>query len=162
VTIDLTYPAAVDAIFNRFNTDWNDGRIATLLTYQPTLYFQGIEKAPDFSKLWARISQQTVIERQASLSAYVGAEGKRRYETTGLVFVQLFSPKKAADSFALCRAVATICRDAFRGKYAAPIDTTLAPDNRVTFYNAKISELDSENDSFRFNVSAQYEYDELG
>ncbi len=149
------YSAAVDAIYERFWNDWNTDDVRDLVGYIPQVEWAGKENrnGPDTSKFWVRISQQTVLESQISLGACVTDSTKRRYQSNGLVFVQMFCPKEVTDSIEIGRALATIARNAYRGKYA---------EGNIVFYRAKIVPLDPELEAYRFNVIAEYEYDEIG
>jgi len=148
-----TYDSATLAILQKAYTTWNDGRASTLLGYQPEMLMPDNEQSfvPDWNKHWARTSIQTVIEPQATLSCCVGENGKRRYETQGLCFVQIFSPK-TNEGMKQARQLAIIARSAFRGQRAG---------NSIVFRNARIQDgLAPEVNCFRFNVVTEYEYDE--
>lgn len=145
-----TYTEAVDQIFALFKTALNSNASA-VVGYVPEIRWQGVEKpgTPDPSKYWCRVSQITVDEDQATLS---DDNGKRRYTSYGLVFVQLFCPKSDVEAMAKGRSLAMIARNAFRGKTTS---------GRVWFRNARIKELDPDSDSIRFNIVSDYEYDEI-
>lgn len=152
--IETTYPVAVSAIF-KAGVDAITAGAAALVGYTPDMRFQGFEKngKPDGSKFWLRFSQQTVNERQATLSTCAGLPGQKRYTTTGIVFVQFFCPRSLQTGMELGRKLAILARDAYRGH---------ALDDSIWFRNARINELAPESDSYRLNVVADYEYDELG
>lgn len=150
----MTYTEAIDAIFTRFRTTWIDGRVLSLLSYDTEIRWTGIlkEDPPVSNRFWVRVSQQTVLERQQTLSSCEGLPGKKRWRTHGLVIVQLFCPKSVARNMELGRKLAIIARDAFRGKTAG----------NVWFYRARIQDnIPPEQEVNRFNVVAEYEYDEL-
>jgi len=150
--MSLTYSEAVDEMFALFLTAWNAGSSA-IAGYIPEIRWQGKEdpSTPDSSKFWCRVSVQSVFEEQAGVSA-LPSVGKRRYESSGLLFVQIFCPKSKADSFAVGRKLAELAKATYRGK------TTPC---KVIFQNVRINELPIENLSYRFNVIAEYEYDEI-
>jgi len=145
-----TYVEAIDQIFSLFNSAWvaNSSAIAG---YVPEVRWPGVEETgtPDASKFWARVSQQTVLEEQATLS---DNNGKRRYTADGLIFVQLFCPKSDVEAMDKGRKLAVIARNSFRGKTTS---------GKVWFRNARINELAPEESAYRFNVVAEYEYDEV-
>lgn len=149
-----TYQGAINAMFGRFRIAWESGS-PWIVGYVPYVYWQGVRdpRPVDMSVYWARVSQQTVDEQRGSLSNDVGEPGKARYNVAGLIFVQLFCPQKDAASMERGRALAVVARDAFRGHTA---------DGVVWFRNARINELEPESLADRFNVVAEYEYDELG
>jgi len=152
MSIELVYEQYIDAMFAHFMERWTDGEVHTLLTYDTEVRFVGVHAPkPDNSKFWIRISQQTVLERQKTLSTCEGAPGKKRYSSEGLLFIQLFCPLHHPQSMELGRKLATIARSAFRGQSVSG----------VTFRRARIQELDPEQELNRFNIVTEYEYDEL-
>lgn len=150
--MSCTYSQAVDEIYTQFATVWNAGATAIVGTV-PEVRYQDRE---DGAKLpqgvyWCRISLQTISDRQSTLSNCVGTPFKRRYQTNGLVFIQLFVPKTEKDK-TKGRRLAELARSAFRGK-----ETPL----KVVFSNAAIKPLPDENLFYRFNVVSEYEHDEI-
>ena len=123
----------------------------TLLGYTPNIVYQGVETAVKMptDKLWVRISQQTVIETQATLRADNG----RRYRSEGLVFVQIFIPKTEPQNYAFGLSCANVIKNAYRGKQT---------NGCIWFRNVRIQELPAEMAWFRVNVVAEYQYDEIG
>lgn len=153
----MTYTEAIDAIFTKFRSTWIDGRVLALLGYDTETRWPGIlkENAPVSNRFWVRVSQQTVLERQQTLSSCEGLPGKRRFRTHGLVMIQLFCPRSVERSVELGRKLAIIARDAFRGK-------TAGVNGDIWFYRARIQDnIPPEQEVNRFNVVAEYEYDEL-
>ena len=146
-----TYSGATDEICGQFWQAWNAAEVSSLVGYVPDVRWPYVEEpeTPDSSKYWARVSIQTVFEEQTALA---GNDTKRRYTASGLVFVQLFCPKSVSDSGEVGRKLAEISRNAFRCK-SSP--------NNVWFRNARINELSPENLFHRFNVVAEFEYDEV-
>lgn len=152
--MSLTPSQAVDEMFALFNAAWAS-QTPAIAGYAPEVRWQGVEEpdSVDGSKFWVRISTQHVFEEQKTFSTEVAGSGKRRYEVSGLVFVQLFCPKSNPRAFEVGRLLAEVARGAFRGKST--------PGN-VWFYNVRINELDPEELFFRFNVVGEFEYDEIG
>lgn len=126
--------------------------LTTLLGYAPNIVYQGVETAAKMptDKLWMRISQQTVLESQAALA---GNDLKRRYNSSGLIFVQVFIPKTEVQNYAFGLAAANVIKLAYRGKQTS---------NCIWFNNVRIQELPAETAWFRINVVAEYQYDEIG
>lgn len=151
----IEYNAARKAMFALFKTAWDSGSVV-IAGYIPEVRYQGVEKIekPPSNKHWARISTQTVMETQASLSNDVFEAGKKRFECSGLIFVQLFAPKSIAASFDELTKLAQVARDAFRGKKTA--------NNEVWFRNSRINELGPEELFYRINVVSEFEFCELG
>jgi hypothetical protein len=147
-----TYSNAVDEINSMFWTDWNSAKTSGLAGYVPEVRWQYVEGAesPDGSKFWARVSSQSVFEEQTALA---GNDGTRRYTASGVVVVQLYCPKSLSQVGEIGRKLSTVARDAFRGKSTA---------GNVWFRNARINELAPEENVYRFNIVADFEYDEIG
>lgn len=147
------YNEARDQIFELFNIAWLETE--AIVSYVPEVRWQGKEvgDVPDGSKFWCRVSTQSVFERQSTLSNAAGEPGKKHYNSSGLVFVQLFAPKEIDTSYEQAQLLARIARDAFRGK------TTIG---KVWFRNVRINNLEPEELFYRFNIVAEYEYDEVG
>lgn len=158
-----TYTTAVDEIFAQARAKLGRGSLnagasigcaaTTLIGYEIDVRWQGVELAstPDATKYWARVSIQGVSEAQVSLADEVTGPAKRRYEPKGLIFVQVFAPM-VADGMDKGRKLAMIARDAFRGQQTA---------SGVVFRNVRINELPNDGKSYRFNVVAEYEYDDI-
>lgn len=124
--------------------------------YIPEIEWYGKEASSkvDRSKVWARFSSQNVFEEQATLSTCVDVPFQRRYNGSGLIFIQLFLPKTVANAVIQGRKLAKVARNAFRGKKT---------DGGVTFHNVRINDnLPPEELFYRINVVAEYDYDELG
>jgi len=145
-----TYSGAGDEIKSAFWQAWNSAEVSSLVGYIPDVRWPMVEEPaePDPSKYWARLSVQTVFEEQTALA---GSDTKRRYTASGLVFVQIFCPKSRSNSGEIGGKLAEIARNSFRGK---------STPNNVWFRNVRINELLPENLFYRFNVVAEFEYDE--
>lgn len=158
------YEKAIDEIFSLFLLAWN-ANSASIVGYVPEIRWQGVRPAeglpekPEGDKYWVRVSTQTVIEEQTSLSACVEKDENgatlpaSRYTASGLVFIQLFCPKSDARSMEIGRKLAMIAKKAYRGKKT---------ESGVWFLNVRINPLDDEQLWNRFNVIAETEYDEIG
>jgi hypothetical protein len=145
-----TYEEAVDQIFGIFKTAWDAGASA-IVGYTPEVLYPGVEepKTMPKDKYWSRISQQTADEPQTGMR---NGENGQRYTTSGLVFVQIFCPKSESLGLTNGRLLANLARNSYRGN---------ATDCKVWFRNARIVELDPEENWYRLNVVAEYEYDEI-
>lgn len=151
-----TLPEAVEQMQELFYAAWvaNAGAI---FGYLPGVEWYGkpeyLNKV-DRSKVWVRYSSDNVIEAQATLSTCLDEPNVRRYEGSGLIFVQLFIPKTIDNGVILGRQLAKVARDAFRGKKT---------EGGVTFHNCRINDnLTPEELFYRMNVVVEYDYDELG
>jgi len=142
------YEQAIDDIFGMFVPVWN-AESAAVVGYVPEIRYQGVEEKEELptGKYWCRLSQMSEDEGQATLR-----NGDcQRYTTDGLLFVQLFCPKKDAEAMTLGRRLSVIARSAYRGKKSP---------NGVWFRNVRIKELAPESKWIKFNIIAEYEYDE--
>lgn len=148
-----TYTQARNEIFATFKDKW-EAAAPAIAGYLPKVHWQGVEEQGKIEGLrhWARASTQTVIAEQTSLAMNVGEEGKIRYTESGLVFIQLFAPKSDGNGQYIGGLLAQVARSAFR---------KTSTDNCVWFRNARINELDPEDLFYRFNVVAEFEYDEV-
>lgn len=129
------------------------GAISTLLTYEPEIRWQGVEKStePDPSKIWFRIGKYETDEDRK----YVSTDGsnKRVYNHIGILSVELFGPSIDATSYGKLGECAELVRNAFRDKYSP---------NKVRFPKVKIIEVPNDNLWVKLNVIIEYNYDEEG
>lgn len=138
-----------------FNAAWQ-ANSAAVFGYIPDIEWYGKESPSkvDRSKVWARFSTDNVFEEQATLSTCVDIPFQRRYNASGLIFIQLFLPKTVANAVKNGRKLAKVAQRAFRGKKST---------SGVVFYNVRINDkLEPEELFYRINVVAEYDYDELG
>jgi len=150
----IEYDAAISEMAKLFKAAWlvNSGAV---FGYVPAVEWYGIEDKEkiDRSKVWVAFTTQSVIEEQGSLSTCVDQADTRMYDAAGLVIIQLFLPKSVDNAVFLGRQLAKVARNAFRGKKT---------DGGIVFYNVRINNVDPEDQFYRFNVVAEYEYSELG
>lgn len=151
----VEFDVAVKEMETLFNTAWQTNA-GSVFGYVPEIEWFGKETKDkvDRTKVWARFSTQNVTEEQATLSACVDEPFVRRWNGSGLIFVQLFLPKTVANAVIQGRKLAKVARNAYRGKKT---------DGGVTFHNVRINDsLAPEEQFYRINVVAEYDYDELG
>lgn len=153
----LTYDAAIDEMSAQYLQAWQAGSGA-IVGYVPEIRWPGVENAvkPATDKFWARFSTQGVGNPQTSLSNCVeGADDlpASRFSPYGLIFVQLFAPKSLAEGMVKGRLLAHLTKLAYQGKKTS---------GGIWFRNVRINELpDTEELWYRFNIVAEYEYDEV-
>lgn len=149
-----TYTEAVDAIFALFNTAWLNNT-AAIVGSVPEIRWQGVELPTkvNLSNFWCMVGVDTITERQTTFKTGVESSENKRYTTTGVVVVQLFCPLALSNAMDKGRQLAVVARNAFRGK-----ETT----NGVWFRNSVINELPPEESAYRFNIIAEYTFDDLG
>jgi hypothetical protein len=145
----------MDAIFALFNTAWA-GDTTAIVGSVPDIRWAGVEEPdkPPMNAFWCRVSTITTTpEKQTALRIGVAPSQNRRYTSSGIVFVQIFCPMSVADAMNKGRKLAELARNAFRGKETA---------NNVWFRDMRIDPLAPEDEFYRFNVSVEYEFDEIG
>lgn len=142
------YSEAIDAMFSRFYTDWLSGTTAIVGTV-PEVFWQGVElpEKPIVDEFWCMVSTQTVMSEQATFRNNI-----KRYTTSGLLVVQLFCPRSDSQSMQKGRELAELVQTTFRSGETA---------NGVWFRKVRINELPAEENSYRFNVVVEYEFDEI-
>lgn len=144
--MSITYQDAVDELFSTFLTYWN-ANVSSVLDYSPEIRWRNkeVKTSPDPAKHYLRISQQTVIERQASLKNI-----NKLHESRGFITVQLyFSKSSLVDGDD--RALSAIAKEGFRS----------AAGSDVWYRNPRIKELPPEEDYFRADVISDYVYYEV-
>lgn len=145
----IDYSSAIDEIFTLFNEAWASGA-DEIIGYTPDILWPGLANGvPDNSKFWVRISKQQVGSNQGTLSESVVQNGSKRFNSFGLIFVQIFAPKRN-DSPILADKLANFTQNIFRSK----------TDN-VTLRNSRIQELPLEDGAIRINVVVEFEFDEI-
>lgn len=119
------------------------------------LRFQSLEKKdpPSPKIFWGRVSQQVVSQLLASMADETTfGQNKRRYETIGLVFVQIFGPKSVRNAFRLGTRLASAVRDGLSGHGTS---------GSVEFAAMRVQALPDDGESYRWNVVAEFSYDTI-
>lgn len=145
----MTYETATDAMFGLFKSTWDAGA-AAIVGYVPQVYYQGVEQGeiPDPSKYFVVVDRNTVQTQQAGLNNAVA----RRYETTGVLTIDIFAPRSADQPRSDGMDLADMVRRAIEGSRALG----------VWFTNVTASEA-GQTDSFAmYRVTADFEYTEQG
>jgi hypothetical protein len=143
-----TYSDANDNINLIAYTIWQQAN--PIFGYIPELRFQGVElpTKPAADKVWGRVSQQIIEDKQSSLA---NKNGQRLYHAKGLLFIQIFVPRTNPDS-SLGRRFAQLVREAFR---------TESQDGQIWFTNQRILELPPTSENYPITVSVHFEYDNI-
>lgn len=135
---------AEDEVLTLFRTAWEAGIPSAGLA----LRYEDVADVPVATGAWARVSFRNSTGRQATLS---GEVGRRLFEHTGFVVVQVFTP--TGDGKVLANQLAQIAKNAFEGKTTTPGDVRLR--------NARIVPVGQEGSWYQTNVFADFEYEEL-
>lgn len=117
------------------------------------LRFQGKENPESTPACYVRFSLQTVLSPLKAYAVKDEGSNSRIYETAGLFFASVNIEMSVADSFRTGDLLATAIRDMVRD-----VDTPLG----VWLRNARLNELPSDGQYYKWNVVAEYEYDEAG
>ena len=139
-----TLTQARDEVQAQFRTVWLADPISAQL---PVLYMDVADVPPE-EGAWARINVQHGSGGQRTLS---GDTGQRRYGRTGVVTVQIFTPR--GDGMELNDQLSAIATRAFEGITTSP--------GRVSFLRVRPNEIGPDGRLFHTNVLADIEYDEV-
>jgi len=143
----VAYPKQYAEMFT-FVDDFNDREALNIFGYKPDILWPMVtsNKNQPVELAFMRVSVQTVIERQITLR-----KEHRRFETQGILFIQLFLPRSDAQSSAKGYTWSRAVRDEFR-RANLPTDTI--------FRNARVNEIPAEAKYYRLNVVVEYQFDE--
>lgn len=144
-----TFEAAYDEITDQFKTGWA-AEAPAIVGFLPEVRFTGVEEGSLPQDHFCRFTLDPVIEAQASLR---DGENGQRYESEGLIIIQVFTWRKNPQAEEFGRRLSVVARDIFRGK------TFLGC---ILFRNVRINRLEAEAKYWRYNVIAEYQYDEIG
>jgi hypothetical protein len=149
--MSVNYSDALDELFGMVKAIFDQAKWSDLFGYTIDVRWPGVALAtkPDMTKLWARVSFQIVSEPQASLS---NAAGNKMYETTGLLYVQLFCPRNQPDSMDNGRELAVDMRNRFRHD---------SPSQEIWFRNQTVRELPETEENYPINVVVTFSYKTL-
>lgn len=145
MTLEEAYIAAKDA----FTTGWNAGA-AAIVGSVPPIRYTGVETGDIPDSHFTRFTFQPVLERQATLR---NGELGQRYESEGLIIVQVFTWRKEARALEFGRKLGSMSKNIYRGK-----DLGCG----FLFRNVRVNYLDPEPKYLRWNMIAEYQFDEIG
>lgn len=147
-----TFETARNELFGLFHAGWTAGTPAVNGGSVPEVRWQGVpvdnDVPPPADSPWARIQ---IRHGEAAQSSFTPT-AKKRYTRTGVVTVQIFSPLSQGGGLLLGEKLAIIARDCFEGENTA---------SGIWFRNARIAEIGPDSTWFQFNVTVEFEYDEL-
>lgn len=142
------YISARDSMFELIRST------AQAFSYFPHIEYPMIvnQSKPDASKIWLRASTQIVSVEQTALSTCEVENGKKLYTSYGLVIVEFYIPKiEPNGSLALMWAIQL--QNAFRNA---------SSNDGVIYRKARINDgIEPEENFFRLNVVANFEFDEV-
>ena len=143
----LTTAQARDAVMGLIETAWTASGAAT---ENAPLHFANVKSdrpgedgSSSQAEAWGRVSVQMVESPQST-------QGRRRWLTTGILTVQIFTP--FGDGHLLGDAFAAVLLNALRG-------ATNSPDG-VWYFDATVNEIGQDGPWFQSNVTASFRFQE--
>ena len=115
--------------------------------------WQGKAKPNEPGNVWVRFSMQQVLSPLRGFIETQDSADLTVYETAGLFFAQVNVAMSEADSFRRGDLLATALRDMVRDKNTP---------GGIWLRNARFNEIPSDAQFYKWNVVAEYEYDEAG
>lgn len=122
--------------------------------YVPQVYWKGLtpDQIPSKTAYWAKVGVYPVNSPQTALGMGTAPQGNRRFTTYGNVIVQVMCPANLGDAYQIGKRLSQVAQSAFRRKST--------PSN-VWFRDARINPLDQKEGFERFNIVADFQYDEI-
>jgi hypothetical protein len=146
---DVLYQMATDAL-NAINSS-----ITSIIPpAQMDIRYPGTEitTPANDSFYWARVSSDVVISGQATLATDVNNPGQKRYDSTGLLYIQLFCPKSDPKAVQNGMLFQTQLLNALR----APTG-----DSNLWLRNQRPKPMTYNDGNYQFNVVATFEFSEI-
>lgn len=146
--IATDYVAAVNEMYGKAKTAAL-AAAAVVGIASPVIRYVGRDKetVPPASSYGVEVSQVNATDRQTAFGVT-----KRRYTTTGTLYLRVFAPQAGINTFELGRKWSDGMKKAFR---------VALPGATVWYRNARVSEVAPEHGAYRFNVAVDYVYDEI-
>lgn len=131
---------------------WQAGA-AAIVGYVPDIRWQGVEEAdlPGTDKFWMRASTNNVTTNQVGHRTVEPGVSDVVYRTVGFITLQIFAPMKGADSYAKGELLSSLGQRMFMASETG---------GGVWFRNPRIRELDNDGTWYRWNVIADYQFDQ--
>lgn len=148
----INYSDAVNEIIKPGFLTWPSLVTAHTVTGSK-LYVQGLvePKTFDADVYFGRISQRTIDRKQKTFRTST----EKRHRTVGALLIQVYAPMSQADNAAFFKG-RKLC-EALQKVY-----TDYPKNSAIEFLNVSIEELPNDGKHFRFNVVADYNYDDIG
>lgn len=138
-------------IFALIAAAWIDAE--DIIDYSPEVRYQGIEEGglPGSSLYWMRASTQNVMTEQAGHAIAEPGVSEVIYRTVGFVTLQIFAPMSIRGSYAQGELLSGLGQRMFMASETA---------GAVWFRNPRIRELPNDGTWYRWNVIADYQFDQ--
>lgn len=140
--------SAVDEMRQLFLDGW---QASDVLTPMPEIRWAGNEKDGIPAGFYVRFYHQILKSPQSAHMTDAGGGSKPIYDTSGLLFVQVYAPINAEDSERIGELLAQRARDIYRG-----VETN----SGVWFRNARYNPEANDAQYYRFLVTVAFEFSE--
>lgn len=139
-------------MFALVDAAWQAGAGAIVGTV-PEVRYQGVEKKdlPGADKYWMRASTQNVMTKQKGHSLPVAGVSDVVYQTEGFITLQIFAPMNSPAAYAKGELLSALGQRMFMASETP---------GAVWFRNPRIRELDNDGTWYRWNVIADYQFDQ--
>lgn len=140
-----SYNSAYDSITTELQTYWaaNAGAVVTPV---PKVLYYAVETDDIPKTYFVRFVMAPTGDKQSSFRQTDG----KRFVGTGLIYLQVFSPRSNRDAYEKMRQLSALLQKRFR----SAIDC-------ISFINVRIVDAPPEDNFWRQNVIAEYRYDEI-
>lgn len=152
-----TYLSARDEMFELFVTGFA-ADAAVIAGGAIDVRYQGVVKKnlPAADKYWVRLSTKNVTTRQTAHgqpddAGQGSGKGVKVHTTRGLIFVEVFAPMSDVEGFERGGKLAELAQGIFQNAETS---------SSVWFRNVRINDLPDDGKAFRFNVVAEYQFDQ--
>jgi len=148
------FETAYDTITNRVLAEWDAATIA-VVGFPVEMRFKGVEPTDKGGKIvvpkthFARFSMLQVVEPEITIR---NGEFGKRYEHMGNIIIQCFAERQNIRAEEIGRKLARAALDIFRGNEF---------DGGINFHNCRVNDLEPEQKFQRFNMVAEYHFDEI-
>lgn len=125
-----------------------------IVGYLPEIRYQGLEEAelPGADKFWMRASTQTVTTRQSGHRMPEVGGSPVVFTNFGFITLQVFAPMKARSSWAKGELLSELGQCMFMASETG---------GSVWFRNPRIREIQNDGTWYRWNVIADYQFDQV-
>lgn len=147
----VSQPAARREIFALIAAAWVDAE--DIVDYIPEVRWQGVEESelPGSNLYWARASTQNVMTTQVGHAMPQVGVSDVIYRTVGFVTLQIFAPMNIRGSYTLGELLSALGQRMFMASETP---------GAVWFRNPRIRELNNDGTWYRWNVIADYQFDQ--
>lgn len=147
----ISQPTARKEIFALVAAGWEAAE--DIVDYAPEVRYQGVEEAelPGSNLYWMRASTQNVMTTQVGHSMPEDGVSEVVYRTVGFVTLQVFAPMNIRGSYEKGELLSTLGQRMFMASETP---------GAVWFRNPRIRELNNDGTWYRWNVIADYQFDQ--